>query len=36
MEDASVRAFCDTCGLGYDQPMRARQYLPGGEMMNWT
>ena len=36
MDDAWVVGFCDSAGLGYDQPMRARQALPGGHEMNWT
>ena len=35
-EDAMVIGFCDTRGLPYDAPMRARAALPGGEMWNWT
>ena len=35
-EDAMVIAFCDSCGLPYDAPMRARAALPGGETWNWT
>jgi len=34
--DAWVVEFCDAHGLGYDQPMAARQALPGGEQVNWT
>ncbi|MFT7106441.1 MAG: hypothetical protein ACJAVT_000961 [Yoonia sp.] len=36
MDDAWVMAFCDTIGLKYDQPLRARYALPGAEQMNWT
>ena len=36
MDDAWVTGFCDNAGLGYDQPMRARHALPGGDEMNWT
>jgi len=36
MDDAWVAEFCDTAGLAYDQPMRARQSLPGGADVNWT
>ena len=36
LNDAWVVAFCDSAGLGYDQPMRARQALPGGGEMHWT
>lgn len=36
MDDAWVVEFCDYAGLAYDQPMRARQSLPGGAQVNWT
>lgn len=36
MDDAWVIAFCDNAGLSYDQPMRARAALPGGEAVHWT
>jgi len=36
MDDAWVISFCDSCGLSYDQPMRARQILPGAEQIHWT
>lgn len=36
LDDAWVMAFCDDGGLAYDQPMRARQGLPGGAEVNWT
>ena len=36
MNDNWVIEFCDANDLGYDQPMLARQSLPGGEQMNWT
>ena len=36
MDDAWVIAFCDTVGLKYDQPLRARYALPGAEQVNWT
>ena len=36
MDDAWVVGFCDSAGLGYDMPMRARQALPGGGEVNWT
>lgn len=35
-EDAHVIAFCDTAGLRYDAPMRARAVLPGGDLPHWT
>ncbi|MGJ8621610.1 MAG: DUF3572 domain-containing protein [Yoonia sp.] len=36
MDDAWVIAFCDTVGLAYDQPLRARYALPGAEQVSWT
>lgn len=36
MDDAWVIEFCDTVGLTYDQPLLARQGLPGGAQINWT
>mgnify|MGYP001823112681 FL=1 len=36
MDDAWVIAFCDTVGLAYDQPLRARYALPGAEQISWT
>jgi len=36
MDDAWVVEFCDTNSLSYDQPMQARQSLPGGAHVNWT
>ncbi len=36
MDDAWVIAFCDQAGLAYDQPMQARQALPGGAQVHWT
>ncbi len=36
MNDDWVVSFCDDNGLGYDQPMLAKQSLPGGEQVNWT
>ena len=36
MDDAWVSAFCETEGLSCDQPMAARQALPGGALPNWT
>ena len=34
--DEHVRGFCDSAGLSYETPMRARQSLPGGAQVNWT
>ena len=36
MDDAWVVAFCDSVGLAYDMPLRARYALPGAEQVNWT
>lgn len=36
MNDAWVVDFCDANGLDYEQPMRARQALPGGMDTSWT
>lgn len=36
MDDAWVVAFCNQVGLSYDQPLRARQALPGAEMVHWA
>ncbi len=36
MDDAWVIAFCDSVGLAYDMPLRARYALPGAEQVNWT
>lgn len=35
-DDAWVVGFCDSAGIGYDLPMRARHALPGGGEVNWT
>lgn len=36
MDDGWVREFCDSACLGYEQPMKARIALPGGEPSHWT
>ena len=36
MNDDWIVAFCDASGFGYDQPLAARQALPGGAQINWT
>lgn len=36
MDDTWVIEFCDSAGLGYDQPLRARYALPGAESVHWT
>lgn len=34
--DDWIIGFCDTAGLGYDQPLRALYALPGSERVEWT
>ncbi|WP_068112937.1 DUF3572 domain-containing protein [Tropicimonas marinistellae] len=36
MDDAWVAAFCASEGLSGEDPLRARQALPGGALPNWT
>lgn len=36
MDDAWVIAFCDSEGLKYEDPLRARYALPGAEQVHWT
>ena len=36
MDDAWVIAFCQAQGLSFEDPLRARQSLPGGGDMHWT
>lgn len=36
MDDAWIVAFCDSVGLDYTVPARARISLPGGEQVSWT
>ncbi len=36
MDDKWVVGFCNDAGLGYDQPLLARQGLPGGGQIHWT
>ncbi|PUB12096.1 DUF3572 domain-containing protein [Yoonia sediminilitoris] len=36
MDDAWVVAFCDKEGLDYEQPLFARQALPGAQNVHWT
>jgi len=36
MDDAWITAFCEANGLAFDQPMQARQALPGGAPVHWT
>ena len=36
MNDHWIIGFCDSVGLGYDQPLRALHALPGAEQVEWT
>ncbi|PWE29279.1 DUF3572 domain-containing protein [Maritimibacter sp. 55A14] len=36
VSDAHVTGFCDSRGLPYEAPIRARQALPGGAVPDWT
>ncbi len=36
MDDQWVTQFCDGIGVDYQDPMRARQLLPGGDLPHWT
>ena len=36
MDDAWVIAFCDAIGAQYQDPMLARQAMPGSEQHHWT
>ena len=36
MDDQWVVAMCDTLGIGYDVPLRARYALPGAQQTHWT
>lgn len=36
MDDAWVVEFCDSEGLKYEDPLRARYSLPGSESVHWT
>ncbi len=35
-DEALLIPFCDAADRPYDQPMRARAALPGGDLPNWT
>ena len=35
-DDSWVMAFCDSEGLPYESPLRARMALPGGAQVHWT
>ena len=36
MDDVWVIAFCDAIGAQYQDPMLARQAMPGSEQHHWT
>ena len=36
MDDEWVRGVCDAQGLPYEQLLRARMALPGGDLPHWT
>ena len=36
MDDAWVQDFCETKCFEFDEPFLARQFLPGGNIPNWT
>jgi len=36
MNDDWIISFCDSAGLSYDMPLRARYALPGAEQVEWT
>jgi hypothetical protein len=36
MDDDWIIAFCDSSGLSYDMPLRARYALPGQHEVDWT
>ena len=36
MTDETVTGFCESARLPPETPKQARQFLPGGEMVNWT
>ena len=36
MDDVWITGFCDANNLDYLRPAQARQYLPGGNLPNWT
>lgn len=35
-DEQQLLNFCAEAGLRPDEPMRARAYLPGGDVPNWT
>ena len=36
MDDAWVQDFCETKCFEFNEPFLARQFLPGGNLPNWT
>lgn len=36
MDDKWVMEMCDSIGIRYEDPLRARYALPGAENVNWT
>lgn len=36
MDDGFIQRFCESANLPYEAPMQARQFLPGGDLPNWT
>lgn len=36
MDDNWVMEMCDSIGIRYEDPLRARYALPGAENVNWT
>lgn len=36
MNDDWIISFCDSVGISYDKPLRARYALPGSERIEWT
>ena len=36
MDDAWVHDFCETKCFEFNEPFLARQFLPGGNLPNWT
>ncbi|MDA9369661.1 DUF3572 domain-containing protein [Amylibacter sp.] len=36
MDDDWVKAFCESKSFEFNEPYLARQFLPGGDLPNWT
>jgi len=36
MDDDWVKAFCESKSFEFNEPFLARQFLPGGDLPNWT